>query len=219
MSDHTQIRHPAPFSASLLPVFAELLDGRENVLDPFGGIGRVHLLRDHLPIQTVAVELEPEWANTHPDTLVGDARELPFEDNAFSAICTSPCYGNRLADHHVARDGSRRHTYRHALGRALSDGNAGMLQWGPKYRAFHEDAWEEAVRVLAPGGLFVLNISDHIRGGRHVDVAAWHLSRLLKLGLSPCAIRPVVTRRMRHGANRQVRVPAELVIALEKSGS
>ena len=31
--------------------------------------------------------------------------ELPWPENTFDAICTSPTYGNRMADHHDARGG------------------------------------------------------------------------------------------------------------------
>jgi hypothetical protein len=84
-------------------------------------------------------------------------------------------YGNRMADHHIAHDGSPRHTYRHVLGQPLTPGNSGALQWGDgiagrsgageEYRALHVAVWTEARRVLKPRGIFVLNVKDHIRGG------------------------------------------------------
>ena len=40
----------------------------------------------------------------------GDARRLHYLDATFDAICTSPTYGNRMADHHNARDSSPRLT-------------------------------------------------------------------------------------------------------------
>jgi hypothetical protein len=65
-----------------------------------------------------------------------------FDDATFDAICTSPTCGNRMADHHEARDISPRHTYRHVLGRPRTPGNSGALQWGDgiageEYRALH----------------------------------------------------------------------------------
>ena len=78
---------------------------------------------------------------------------------------TSPTYGDRLADHHDARDGSVRHSYKHDLGRDLHPDNSGAMQWGPAYRDFHTAAWVEVRRVLRPGGRFVLNVKDHVRGG------------------------------------------------------
>ena len=153
--------HPAKYADVVLAEIASLLaaesDGqRLKVLDPFAGVGRIHEL-DH---DTVGVEIEKEWAAAHRATLVGDATSLPFLDQSFDAIVTSPCYGNRMADHHEARGASRRHTYRHALGRPLSPNSAGALQWGEQYRQFHRLAWQEAYRTLRPRGLCVVVVSD-----------------------------------------------------------
>jgi hypothetical protein len=86
---------------------------------------------------TVEVELEPEWASQHPRTMVGDARALPLPDATFDMVVTSPTYGNRMTDHHNAKDGSRRITYTHNLGRTLTPGNSGAMQWGEDYRQLH----------------------------------------------------------------------------------
>lgn len=53
------------------------------------------------------------------------------------------------------------------------------MQWGRNYCEFHDRAWAEAVRVLKPGGLFMLNIKDHIRGGRRQRVTLWHALNLV----------------------------------------
>ena len=102
-------------------------------------------------LETVGVELEPEWADLHPDTFVGNALALKFDDADFDAVVTSPTYGNRLADHHNAKDGSVRRSYTHDLGRQLQEDNSGAMHWGPKYRDFHRKAWIEAKRVIRPG--------------------------------------------------------------------
>ena len=117
-----------------------------------------------------------------------------FGDATFDAICTSPTYGNRMADHHNARDASPRHTYRHVLGRPLTRGNSGALQWGDgiageEYRALHVAVWTECRRVLKPGGIFVLNVKDHIRGGVLQEVTKWHSVALLMLGFVCTAAR------------------------------
>jgi len=206
------VSHPAPFSAELLPLFAELLEGHDRVLDPFAGTGRIH----DLPNTTVGVELEPEWAALHPDTIIGNALALPFANGEFDAICTSPTYGNRLADSHDAKDGSVRRSYTHDLGRDLTEDNSGAMQWGDDYREFHRAAWIEAVRVLRDSGLFVLNMKDHIRDGKWQDVSAFHAHILMELGLRFITVRPVVTGHLKQGENADQRVGAELVWVFEK---
>jgi hypothetical protein len=105
-----------------------------------------------------------------------------------------------------------RRSYRHDLGRPLHPHNAGQLQWGRPYRDFHEAAWREAVRVLRPDGRLVLNISDHRRAGRLVEVTAWHTECLVGLGLTLDCDVPVATRRLRYGANADARAEAEHVL-------
>ena len=217
------VKHPAKFSDPILRV----VDGwvrmeafwlpkrlrRLRILDPFAGTGLVH----QLPGLTFGVELEPEWATMHPRTQVGNALALPWKRNSFDVIVTSPCYGNRFADSHNAQDGSLRRSYTHDLGRKLHPDNAGQLHWGDEYRRFHREAWREAARVLRPGGLFILNVSDHIRGGKRVPVSAWHVTTLEAMGLEVFAHRDVATRRMRQGENHLARVDCEHVIALRNA--
>ena len=84
-------------------------------------------------------------------TIVGNALALPMEwTNCFDMVITSPTYGNRMADHHNARDGSKRLTYTHQLGRPLSETNSGRMHWGQDYKDFHVRAWSEVDRVLKP---------------------------------------------------------------------
>jgi len=210
------VSHPARFSRDLLPKFAQFLEAGWHVLDPFAGVGGIHDLRQLVDIKTVGVELEPEWAEKHPDTQVGSALDLQFDDEMFDAIVTSPTYGNRLADHHEASDPEKRRTYRHDLGRALSADNSGSLQWGPKYRDFHLTAWEEALRVLRPGGRFVLNIKDHIRDGRTQYVSDWHLGCLRELGCVLVDSDRLAPPHLRFGSNAEARAAAELVLVFSK---
>lgn len=221
----------------------ELTDEELRVLDPFAGVGLIH----RLPFNTVGVELEPEWACGNPRTVVGDARRLPFPSGSFHAVATSPTYANRMADAYdgsgdtctrcegngldpepeadmdCGRCGgsgkapSSRNTYRIKLGRQLSDGNTGGMQWGRDYRQLHRLAWTEAVRVVMEGGLLVVNVSDHVRttgsGPRRREtyppVVEFHLMTLARLGCYLVSAAPISTQRYRHGQNSTSRVAYE----------
>lgn len=209
------VAHPAVFSPAVLGAAEELLAGRVPsgalVLDPFAGSGKIHQLDRY---RTIGVEIEPEWANLHPATMVGDATNLPLANRCVDAVVTSPTYGNRMADHHDARDSSYRRTYRHVLGRPLTAGNSGSLQWGDAYRIFHERAWLEVRRVLRPGAVLVVNVKDHQRRGERAEVCAWHLGVLGQLGFTVTHVVEVETQGFRFGANRGVRYP-EMVCLLD----
>ena len=111
-------------------------------------------------------------------------------------------------------------SYTHDLGRPLHPSNSGRLHLGAEYRTFHARAWVQAVRVLRPGGRFVLpNISDHIRDHERERVTDWHVETLRKLGLHEIDRTDVPTKRMRYGANADARVEAEHVITFEKQAN
>lgn len=212
----THPRHPAKYSDVLLPYFDRLLPpDTSRILDPFGGTGKLRLIRP----SCVLIEIEPEWARIS-GAIVGDATALPFCDASFDAICTSPTYGNRMADHFADSKPEkqyRRYTYRHSLGRALAENNSGKMQWGPEYQSLHERAWKECVRVLRPGGLMLVNISDHIRKCQIVPVTEWHRECLVGLGLRLEDHLQVVTRRQRHGQHAQARVPFESILVFRRN--
>ena len=100
--------------------------------------------------------------------------------------------------------------------RKLHGDNAGVLPWGPRYTEFHRDAWTELGRVVRSGGIFVLNVSDHIRGGEVMPVSAWHRGWLEQNGWRFVDEVRVPTPRMRRGSNSNARVDHENVYALER---
>lgn len=215
-------KHPAKYSDTIIPVLrgmvrveADRLQRRPRVLDPFAGVGRIHLLED--VSATTGVEIEPRWAACHPRTLCGNALRLHWRwTGRFDVVATSPCYGNRFADHHDAQDGSTRRSYTHDYGETLHPENAGTLHFGPKYQRFHVRAWRQVLRVLVDDGLFLLNVSNFQRQKAEVDVAGWHRDTLRELGFRFVGEVPVTTRRMRFGENHEARVGHELVLAFRR---
>lgn len=214
------MKHPAKFSGPILDTIESILDERlpqqATVLDPFAGVGGIHRLDKW---QTIGVEIEPEWASAHPDTIVGDSTRLAtlFDLDSIDAIVTSPAYGNRMADNYAGDpNNSRRFTYRIALGRTLDENNGAGLQWGYDYRVLHAAVWESCHAVLRPGGLMIVNVSNHIRAGVEQPVVEWHLATLTRFGFLLDEVRPVHTQRMRYGANGEKRVRTEKVLVLTK---
>ncbi len=220
-----RVGHPAVFHPKLLAVIAAMLKeiGAVTVLDPFAGVGKVHTLAQEIPyLITVGVELEPEWANQHPATRVGDATALPPAwTGRFDAIVTSPGFGNRMADQftdHQVGKGYKRNTYRHYLGRRLSPNNGAGLPFGRKYCVLHRNVWQEARRVLGLGltpKWLVLDIKDHIRNGRRVRVTLWHKLALASLGFRLVREERVYLAGNQQGANRSARIPYHSVLLFE----
>lgn len=208
--------HPAKYTEVLLPVMASMLAGRIAILDIFAGVGGIFALVPFLPLTRIeGIEIEPEWAAMHPRTTLGSALALPWKAHTFDAICTSPAYGNRLADA-LLLDKWKRFSYANALGRKLHPNNGGGMKWGPKYRAFHFDAYIEAYRVLMPGGIFVLNMKDHIRNGQRQFVTKWHVEALCSIGFVFQEERHIKTPSLRYGQNHEARIEYESVIKLSK---
>lgn len=215
------IKHPATYTNSFIPKFAELLIGCENVLDIFGGVGKLALIKEHgFTGKVVCNELEREWVETSLHNVdewhIGDAANMAWaESNSFDAICTSPTYGNRMADHHNAKDGSKRVTYKHFLGRDLNEANTGRMQWGEKYRQKHLEIYKECARVLKNGGLMIVNVSDHIRKGQVVNVVEWHKDALTNFGMKLIDEIKIETPRMGFGQNAKSRVQHECILVFK----
>lgn len=216
------VQHPAKFSVSIVEVAAPFLSGYSPVLDMFAGTGGIYRILEYgydgNEQDIIAVELEPEWAACHPLIKQGDALHLDLPDNSVQAVFTSPSYGSRMSDSFVPGEGweeakKTRNTYAHKLGRKLSPGNGAAFQWGAAYCEFHRAAWKEAKRVFdkSAGGPFILNTSNHIRGGVEQKVTEWHVGQMLELGFTVDREFKVLTPRNGFGANGKARVGYESV--------
>ena len=102
------VKHPAKFSPEVMDAIGQITRRRvkkgEAVIDGFAGTGRIHRLGETWGWHTTGIEIEPEWANMDPRTIVGDATRLPFADGSFAAYITSPCLAQ---DHRVLTDDLR----------------------------------------------------------------------------------------------------------------
>jgi SAM-dependent methyltransferase len=217
----TKITHPAKYSDVFIPIFAGLLSGYNHVLDPMAGTGKIAKIKDlGWCGEIVCNDLEPDWKK--PEYGVDrwyhtDAASMSWaRDGEFNAICTSPTYGNRLADHWQRREFSQRQSYFFNLGHALHAENTGMMHWGSVYQAKHKAIYQECIRVLCHGGVFVLNISDHIRNKEVIPVVAFHRILLESLGLRMKEDREFSTSRLRYGQNHEARVEHEHILIFEK---
>lgn len=229
--------HPAKFNQPVLDEIDRLIDtyGRAlsdgYALDPFAGVGGVLQLKAAPMWPWILVEIEPEWAGecelqtiTHDiqgAVICGDWLTLshhPSWAGDVSLVVTSPTYGNRMADKHQPspEDTSLRITYTYRLGRRVNDASSAGMQWGDGYRAFHKTAWLRVWDVMRPGGLFVLNLKDHVRKDEVQPVTAWHKATVKALGFEMIEERWVGVKGMRFGANNKARVEHESVILWRK---
>jgi hypothetical protein len=221
-ADYTLRSHPAKYSNKLLPIFAEYLKDKKNVLDVFAGTCKISKIKDYgFEGKIVCNELEYEWAlhglGKVDEIYLCDAKKMVWaRDGEFEAVTTSPVYGNRMSDNYIAKDNSKRYTYRQLLGRKPTHTSSATLQWGYSYKKFHISAWKEVYRVLEPGGIFILNCSNHVRKGVEQLVTEWHMEAICNIGFSLEDWIEVETRRMGFGANRNLRALSESILIFKK---
>jgi hypothetical protein len=213
--------HPAKFSDPIIEkiesILGTYLNDGARCLDPMAGTGKIAAaLPDYL---WHCVDIE-DWPDKVHGVAIGDATDMDWCPTGFhDAVVTSPTYGNRMADHHDAKDGSRRISYTHNLGRPLQPNNTGNAHFpSAKYNALHVAAWRETYRVLKPGGIFILNVKNFIRGGEEVDVCSWHRAVCVGMGFRLLEFHQVYVKGLRLGSDdsRNKRVESEMVYVFRK---
>lgn len=229
----TGVRHGARFSDRIVDLlYRRVADecARQArpllIVDPFAGTGEK--IAGHPGFQQLrqahrieGFELEPSFISADWVT-EGNALHLPYQDGEVDIVFTSPTYGNRFADHHAPKDLSTRHSYtfwaRHNRGDLLNDPtsqlhpeNTGRHHFGDRYQQLHQQAYVELRRVLRPGGLLLLNVSNFWAKHQEVDAVSWHRDALTATGIRVVEEVAVTTPRMRFGANRQ-RATAEMLL-------
>ena len=239
------VKHPAKYSKAILHLIQREVQkivnngdlGEWYIIDPFGGVGGIFDLHamefdyepGELTLKITCVEIEEEWAQvaaihpryrpTHDQVICVDFFDFsnhPSVRETYDMVIVSPTYGNRMADHHDAKDDSKRNTYKHTLGRDPSEGSSAVMQWGEEYRQFHANAWAEVMNLLRPGGYFLLNVKDHIRKGEKMPVVAWHKAMVQALGFTLLYTHQVATPGHREGENHELRVDGESVFIFQK---
>jgi hypothetical protein len=209
--------------------------------DPFAGTGeRLYEIASRLdpPARYSGVEIEPEFIVMGRTELgfvcEGDAtngQDYPasWPDRPY-IIVTSPAYPNGMADSWAAQDPSKRKNYRKALeeitgeDRQLHENNQGRYGYrgtGPnsKKRVEYWRIARDSVKNWDGASMVIVNVSDFIYSKLGVDhtepvVAEWD-NLLKEFGWQTYRV-PVGTRRMRHGANSDKRVPAEWILVGSK---
>lgn len=172
-------------------------------------------------VVVITSELEEEWASQGYGygvdfPMVSDSTCLPIKNNTIDFVITSPTYGNRMADSHIAKDSSVRNTYTHKLGRKLDDNNTGKMQWGENYRKIHSLVYSEVFRTLKQNGYLILNMKDHIRNGKRVYVTDWHIQELKNKGFRLLRHIKIQLKGNGFGANAHLRVSYESVLLFNK---
>lgn len=216
----TKIKHPAVYSDQFLSIFYKYIKDTSSVFDPFAGTGKIGFLKS-IGYNGVIIcnDLEPEYSainSYNVDIWLHEDAEFVKPKEVIDAIVTSPTYGNRMADSHNAKDASKRITYTHQLGRKLTEGNTGSMQWGEKYKNKHLACYKNFYDLLRDRGVFVLNISDHIRSGKIIPVSQWHFDTLISIGFEHIETLKIPVKRMRYGQNSNLRIETENIMIFIK---
>lgn len=111
ITENVAASHPAKWSTPVLEAITAAVENEADrvghglsLLDPMAGIGRARLEQATKPYAraVAGVELQPEWCTA--GTTQGNATRLDFASGLFDGVVTSPVFGNRMSDHHDAKD-------------------------------------------------------------------------------------------------------------------
>jgi hypothetical protein len=205
--------------------------------DPFAGTGeRLYEIASRLdpPAAYTGTEIEKEFivvaSSEHGGVFQGDATDPRLYPGYPYIIVTSPAYPNGMADSWAAQDPSKRRNYRKALSeitgedRQLHENNQGRYGYrgtgpGSRKRVEYWRIARDSVKNWDRASLVIVNVSDFIyskTGVDHTEPVVQEWDNLLKeFGWQTYRV-PVGTRRMRHGANSDKRVPAEWILVGSK---
>ena len=229
---HFNTPHPAKWSDVLLEViYRDYIEDNDIILDVFGGTGKIGKLKEYgCENIFISQEIEEEWAlqgvNSEIDfCFIADATSSnhyeKYTELGVNFIITSPAYGNRMADKHEAKDGSKRYTYKHLINRKLHDNNSGGYRFygahkRNKYHIIHEATWLNCYNMLPQGGKFLLNCSNYLVKGVEILVTEWHIDLLKRIGFTLIEEQMVKTPRLRVGQNSDKRVIGERLCLFKK---
>lgn len=221
--------HPACFSpeiiAALTPILSEL---DLPVHDPLAGTGeRLGRLCDELGLDFTGTEIEEEFIvdervsvgdSTQRDSYPRAVAGMPDVDprNPGFVVVTSPTYGNGMNDSFEAKDDSKRHTYRAALGRPLHANNTGGygIRRGESAMNTYWDLHRQAVRWWPDRA--VVNVSDFIHSGAPFPLVDGWKRLLGEHGYAITDEIKVATKRQGFGANREARVETESILICQR---
>ncbi len=230
--------HPARWSTPVLEAITAAVENEADrvghglsLLDPMAGIGRARLEQATKPYAraVAGVELQPEWCTA--GTTQGNATNLAFASGLFDGVVTSPVFGNRMSDHHDARDfcGTCRGSGCQVPG--LHEHGAVIVGHGPcsackgsglSWRNTYAHALRRHGGELVAGSAAALQwgpayrqlhrrvLAECIRVVVEDGLLAVNMSNQIRAGLGE--VRRVESRRHRHGANGGIRVDGECLI-------
>ena len=173
--------HPAKFSDAALAAVGDPVIGKQCVLDPFAGSGlHPRAARARPSRSTIGIEIE-QWEGIctprkiRSATLFAPARSRNGSTPAIGEH--RPTFGNRMADHHDARDdGDRGHLQAPARARSPPPYNSASVATGtqvPRLPCARVDRGGAA--CSSPAGSPSSTSRNHIRRGKKQHVSSWHV--------------------------------------------